>query len=65
MATRDENDRATHAQYHGHRKHRGDLCRRCFHYRRISEEEEACEAYERWLTYPTVKRVVCEQYVSR
>jgi hypothetical protein len=66
MPTRGEDDEVpTYAQYSGRRKHRGDLCRRCFHYRRVSEDAEACEAYERWLTYPTVKRVLCEQYVSR
>jgi hypothetical protein len=33
MSTRGEDDRPTHARYHGQRKHRGDLCLRCFHYR--------------------------------
>jgi hypothetical protein len=65
MPTSSEDDIPAHAHYHGYRKHRGSLCLQCFHYRRVSEDEEACEAYERWLTYPTVKRVVCEQYVSR
>jgi hypothetical protein len=65
MHTRDKDDIPTHARYQGHRKHRGDLCRRCFHYRRVSPDEEACDAYERWLTYPTTTRAVCEQYVSR
>jgi hypothetical protein len=65
MATRGEDDIATHTRYHGHRKHRGELCRQCFHYRWLSEKEEACDAYERWLTYPTTKRALCEQYVSR
>jgi hypothetical protein len=65
MPTSGEDDLSTHARYHGHRKHRGELCRQCFHYRRVSEDAEACDAYGRWLTYPAVKRVVCEQYVSR
>jgi hypothetical protein len=66
MSTRGEYDEvSTHARYHGYRKHRGELCRQCFHYRRVSEEGEACKVYERWLTYPTTKRALCEQYVSR
>jgi hypothetical protein len=65
MPARGEDDIPTHARYHGYRKHRGKLCLQCFHYRRVSEDEEACEAYERWLTYPTTTRAVCEQYVSR
>jgi hypothetical protein len=65
MPTSSEDDMSMHAWYRGHRKHRGELCRQCFHYRRVSEEEEACDAYERWLTYPTTKRALCEQYVSR
>lgn len=65
MSTRGEDDMPTHARYHGQRKHRGDLCLQCCHYRHVSAEEEACEAYERWLIYPTTKRALCEQYVSR
>ncbi len=34
-------------------KHRGELCTRCFHDSRLSQDEEACDAYERWFTYPT------------
>ena len=64
MPTSSEDDMSTHAHYHGYRKHRGKLCLQCFHYRRVSEEEEACEACERWLTYPTTKRADCDQYVS-
>jgi hypothetical protein len=65
MPTRGEHDLPTYTRYHGHRKHRGDLCRQCFHYRRVSDDAEACEAYERWLTYHTTKCALCEQYVSR
>jgi hypothetical protein len=65
MSTSGEDHRPIQVRYRGHRKHRGDLCRQCFHYRRVSEDAEACEAYERWLTYPIMKRVLCEQYVSR
>ena len=65
MATRGEDDLSTPTRYHGRRKHRGELCRQCFHYRKVSEDAEACEAYERWLTYPTTKRALCEQFVSR
>jgi hypothetical protein len=66
MHTRGEYDEVSmRARYHGHRTHRGEFCLQCFHCRSVSEDAEACEAYECWLTYRTTKRVVCEQYVSR
>jgi hypothetical protein len=65
MHTRGESEVPPYARYTGQRTHRGELCLQCFHYRRVSEDEGACEAYERWLTYPKTIRAVCEQYVSR
>lgn len=58
MHTRGESEVPTSARHTGQRKHRGELCRRCFHYRRVSKDAEACEAYERWLTYPNIKRAL-------
>jgi hypothetical protein len=51
--------------YQGKRRHRGNLCPKCFFYRRVSEGDEACDAYEKWLVGPPVKRENCEQYISR
>lgn len=58
-------ERSEGVLYRSTRKHRGALCTKCFHYRQISRTEEACDAYEKWLVYPQVKRIECEQYVSR
>jgi N6-adenosine-specific RNA methylase IME4 len=51
--------------YRGTRRHRGNLCKTCFFYRRISHEDEACDSYEKWLVDPPVKRETCEYYISR
>ncbi|MDH3599494.1 MAG: hypothetical protein OEU26_07620 [Candidatus Tectomicrobia bacterium] len=53
------------APFRGTRRHRGALCRKCFFYRQVSDEDEACEAYGKWLVFPQVKRVNCDQYISR
>ena len=51
--------------YQGTRRHRGNLCPKCFFYRRVSDEEEACDALERWLVNPPVKRENCDHFISR
>jgi hypothetical protein len=51
--------------YRGTRRHRGNLCPKCFFYRRVSDADEACDAYEKWLVDPPVKREQCEQFISR
>jgi hypothetical protein len=51
--------------YHGQRRYRGKLCQKCFFYRRLSDGDEACDALEKWLVNPPVKRANCEHYISR
>jgi hypothetical protein len=51
--------------YRGMRRHRGNLCPTCFFYRRVSDADEACEAYAKWLVNPPVKREQCEPFISR
>jgi len=50
--------------YRGTRRHRGNLCPKCFFYRRVSDADEGCDAYEKWLVDPPVKREQCEQFIS-
>jgi hypothetical protein len=51
--------------YRGTRRHRGNLCPKCFFYRRVSDADEGCDAYAKWLVDPPVKREQCEQFISR
>jgi hypothetical protein len=51
--------------YRGARRHRGSLCPKCFFYRRVLDANEACDAYEKWLVDPPVKREQCGQFISR
>jgi hypothetical protein len=51
--------------HRGARRHRGTLCPKCFFYRRVSDADEACDAYAKWLVDPPVKREQCEQFISR
>ena len=51
--------------YRGTRRHRGRLCPKCFFYRRVSDADEGCDAYAKWLVGPPVKRENCEQFISR
>ncbi len=38
--------------YRGTRRHRGNLCPKCVFYRRVSDADEACDAYAKWLVTP-------------
>ena len=51
--------------YRGTHRHRGNLCPKCFFYRRVSDADEGCDAYAKWLVNPPVKREHCEQFISR
>ena len=51
--------------YRGTRRHRSHLCPKCFFYRRVSDGDEACDAYEKWLVDPPVKQEQCEPFISR
>ncbi|PON17350.1 hypothetical protein C2W62_13730 [Candidatus Entotheonella serta] len=47
------------------RRHWGKLCPKCAFYRRASNEDKACDVYEKWLVDPPIKREECEYFISR